>query len=184
MEFRLRSHYVILIVAALLISSCSKNAIDSETNFAGGSISTSVSEVSSHDSSYQSRNSVETSAYDLLKLEDGRHIVRIYLDPDCYNRDDSGAIIQVGVERYGDEYMRYYSDDEIDSLSVGDTLSIDDDISIKIKSTTIEDNKIINKAWYGTGEFFIRISDHYILVHPQDTGDGLYQDVKNTHDLQ
>ena len=167
-------------ICIMNVSACNKDTVNTEESFTGGSAEVSVSEVaSSSDSSYQSHSSVESSATDLLQLEDGTHIVRLYLDPDCYGHDESGATVQIGVERYEDEYKRFYSDDDIGSLSVGDTFSPDEDIGIKIRSTTVEDNKMVNKAWYEAGEYFIRISDHYIFVHPQDTGDGIYQDIKD-----
>ncbi len=113
---------------------------------------------------------------DSIKLEDGLQFVRLYTDPSCYSKEKDGVSAIVGVEAHSDYDYRFYPNDFFDSLSVGDSLRIDDDITIRIRSNSSERDGFIG---YGTlKEEFIRVSDHYIFVHPS-TGISGYQDIKD-----
>jgi len=170
MEFRLRKYSLIPLVLLLLATACNNNAVTRNESTVDGRSDPSVNGTSC---------ATEFTEKDNVPLNDGSHIVRMYADPACYRDEDSGLVAQIGIVLGGDTNRRYYADKEISSLSVGEIFEVDDDIKIEIESTEVEENKFIYSRFYGSDEPFIRVSKHHILVHPQDHGDGIYEQIKD-----
>ena len=173
MESRLRICFALTVTAVIVVGTCAACGKDNSNQQAvSDTVRDSIAETfdaETSDTSCSTEAVEYTDEYtgDIpyknpnMTLNDGYYEVRLYIDDDFYRYSDDELIITTGVMNHD---LKYYTDEDLASYSVGDRLVVDDDLSITIESLDVEYGIFIKNVYYE--QEIIRINADYMMLHP------------------
>lgn len=193
MESRLRVLITIILSFSLIAGACAASDTDDSNSeqctsdsVRGGIADNDMTDITITETEFSSATMEYTDNYagDIpyktpnMELEDGSYEVRLYIDDDFYLLGNHRLDMTIGVMNHE---LKYYTDEVLSSYSVGDSLVVDEDLSIQIESLDVESNIFIKKVLYE--QEIIRIGDGFIMLHPQ-TDDYNLNRTWNLHDVR